>query len=63
MNQVWKVRNYDGKYSDEQLIKAIQDGQLKPNDYITTKELKTWIRIKDSIYQIYLKGDNKNETL
>ena len=57
MNKIWKIRGKEGKFTDEELIRMIQDGELSYDDYITTNEMKTWLRIRDTIYQFYLKGD------
>lgn len=62
-NKLWIVRNNKQRYSDEELISLIKQGKLKANDYIATKEMKHFIQIKDSIYEYYLTGDDKNETL
>lgn len=63
MKKIWKVKN--GKsYSDEDLIKAILNKQVKADDYIISKNISDYIKVKDTIYQFYLNGDTKiNETL
>ena len=58
MNKIWKVRGRDGRYSDEELIRMIQKGELSGDDYISTNEMKTWMKIRDTIYQFYLKRGN-----
>lgn len=63
MNKIWKVRGDNITYTDEELIKMIKDGSLNANDYIATKEMKKWIQIKESIYQYYIEGEIKDETL
>lgn len=60
--KVWKIKDYEGSFTDEDLVKLICDGQVKGDFYITTKEIKKWIKVEDSIYQFYLEGE-KNETL
>ncbi|MBR3227167.1 MAG: DUF4339 domain-containing protein [Erysipelotrichaceae bacterium] len=57
MNKIWKIRGKEGKFTDEELIRMIKEGELSYDDYITTNEMKTWLRIRDTIYQFYLKGD------
>ena len=56
MNKIWKIRGKDGKYTDEELINMIKNGVLCSEDYITNADMKTWIKIKDTIYQFYLGG-------
>lgn len=54
-DKVFKVRGRDGfKYSDEEVILMIKNGDIKPNDYIATNEMGMWIRVSDSIYQFYI---------
>ena len=62
MNKIWSIRGRQGKYSDEELINMIKTHQLSGDDYITNSEMKTWIKIKATIYQFYL-GVNNNETI
>lgn len=62
MNKIWKIRGFEGKFSDEELIKMIKEGRLLASDYISTKEMKNWIKIEDSIYQFYLRRE-KHETI
>lgn len=62
MNKIWKIRGFEGKFSDEELIKMIKEGRLLASDYISTKDMKNWIKIEDSIYQFYLRRE-KHETI
>ena len=55
MNKIWKIRGFEGKFADEELIKMIKEGRLLASDYISTKDMKNWIKIEDSIYQFYLR--------
>ena len=61
MNKIWRIRGYEGKFSDEELIYLIKNHKLTGDDYICNSDMKTWIKIKDTIYQFYLGG--QNETL
>lgn len=58
LNKIWKIKGYEGTFTDEQIITLIQSGKLKGEDYLSSKELKTYIMIKDSIYQYYLKKED-----
>ena len=62
MNKIWRIRGVQEKFSDEELVMLIKQGSLNGDNYITTSEMKTWIKIQDSIYQYYLK-EKTDETL
>ena len=59
MNKIWKIRGLEGKYTDEELITMIKNGELSGNDYISNSDMKTWMKIKDTIYQFYLGGEDE----
>ena len=61
-SKVWRVKGFEGSFSDKELIELIRNGELKPDYAITTREMKKWIRLKDSIYQYYLRSE-ENETI
>lgn len=61
MKKTWKVKD-KGYCSDEDLITFIQNGKVLPDDLIMSEEIKEYIKVKDSVYAFYLKGDN-NETI
>lgn len=56
--KIWKIKGYEGIFTDEELITLIKQGQVKEDFKITTKDIKEWIKVKDSIYQFYLRGEN-----
>ena len=60
--KIWKVKGFQGTFTDEEIITLIKSGELKPEYSLTTKEMKKWIKLKDSIYQYYLE-DKENENL
>ena len=62
MEQIWIIKGRNKKFSDNELVMMIKQGLLNGKDEIATMELKKWIKIEDSIYQFYLKGDN-HETI
>lgn len=62
MEQIWIIKGKNKKFSDNELVMMIKQGLLNGKDEIATMELKKWIKIEDSIYQFYLKGDN-HETI
>ncbi len=56
-NKIWRIKGYEGTFTDEELISLISSGQVKGDFQITTREMKIWTKISDSIYQYYLKED------
>lgn len=61
-NKVWKIKGFEGQFSDEEVVTLIKRGELKPDYSLSTKEMKKWVKLKDSIYQYYLE-DDENATL
>ena len=61
-NKVWRIKGFEGIFSDEELISLIESKQVNKDFSITTREMKTWVKLKDSIYQYYLKED-EDETV
>jgi len=61
--KIWKVRGLKDKFTDEELVQMISNAYLKGDDYISSADMKSWLKIKDSIYQFYLNGGNNNETI
>lgn len=59
---IWTIKGRKEKVSDEVLIKMIKNGELTKDDYIKNRDLNRFVKIDDSIYEFYLKGDN-NENL
>ena len=45
-NKIWKISGIETKYSDEEIVEMIQDGRIKPDDRIATKDMKKWIKVK-----------------
>lgn len=62
-NKIWKISGIETKYSDEEIVEMIQDGRIKPDDRIATKDMKKWIKVKDSIYQFYIKQEVEHENI
>lgn len=63
-NKVWKIKGYEGSFSDEQVISLIKSGRLTGEDCLSSKDIKGFIKIADSIYEYYLnKGEANNETI
>jgi hypothetical protein len=60
-NKIWKIKGYEGTFTDEELIGMISNGQVKKDFAITTKEMKKWVRVGNSIYQFYLKEDGHED--
>lgn len=61
MKKIWRVKNKPS-YTDEELIQAIKEGVVTSDDLLLNDMLEDYIKVNDSIYRFYLKGDN-NETL
>lgn len=57
MNKIWRIRGKEGKFTDEELIKMIKEGQLSHDDYISTDDMKTYMKIEDTIYEFYLRKE------
>lgn len=61
-SKIWKIKGFEGTFTDEQLISLIKRGEVKPDYELSTKDMKEWIMLKDSIYQYYMKEET-NETI
>ncbi len=55
-NKVWKIRGYEGAFTDDELIELIWSGEIKPDFEIKSREMKEWIKLKDSIYEYFMEG-------
>ena len=58
--KIWKIKGFQGTFTDEEVIALIKSKELKPDYSLTSKEMKKWIKLKDSIYQYYLEDENEN---
>ena len=58
-SKIWKIKGFEGKFSDEEIIALIRRGELKPDYCLSTRDMKKWVKLSDSIYQYYLKGDQE----
>ena len=61
-NKIWKIQGFDGVFTDEEIISLIKSGEIKLDYALSTREMKKWVKVKDSIYQYYLEDIN-NETI
>ena len=61
-NKVWKIKGFEGSFSDEEIITLIRRGELKGEYALTSRDMKKWVKLKDSIYQFYMEG-NENEII
>ena len=57
--KIWKVKGKDRNLTDSELIEAIKSGEIKGNDAVSTRDMKIWVNIKDSVYQFYIKEENR----
>ena len=62
MNKIWRIKDKNEKYSDEELITMIKNGSITKDDYIKTDDMKDYIKVEESIYQFYLEGEG-NEVI
>ena len=60
-NKIWKIKGYEGTFTDEELIGLISRGQVKKDFAITTKDMKKWVKVGNSIYQFYIKEDSHED--
>lgn len=61
-NKIWRIKGFEGSFTDEELVELIKSGEVKPDYSLTSRDLKKWIKVKDSIYQFYLE-DHDHENL
>ena len=61
-NKIWKIKSYEDSFTDEEVVEMIKNGQLKGEDALSSRDMKKWVKIEDSIYQFYLE-DKENETI
>ena len=61
-NKMWKIKGFEGQFSDEEVIDLIKKGEIKKDYSLSTREMKKWVKLKDNIYQYYLEDEN-NETV
>ena len=58
-NKIWKIKGFEGTFTDEDLIALIQEGQVKSDYLLKSKDMKKWIALKESIYQYYMEDKKK----
>ena len=61
-NKIWKIKGFEGTFTDDEIISLIKSKQIKADYALSTREMKKWVKVKDSIYQYYLE-DKKDETI
>lgn len=61
-NKIWKIKGYEGVFTDDEIVALISSGEIKGEYSLTSRDMKKWVKVKDSIYQFYLE-DDKNETV
>ncbi|MBW9212452.1 MULTISPECIES: DUF4339 domain-containing protein [Terrabacteria group] len=59
MDKIWYYLNHSAKeklgpYTDEELIKLLNQGIVDVDDYIWMKDFENWLKVEDSIYSIYI---------
>lgn len=58
-SKVWKINGFEGTFTDEEIISLIKRGELKKEYELTTKDMKEWIKLEDSIYSYYIQEEQK----
>lgn len=58
-NKVWKIKGFEGTFTDEDLIALIREGQVKSDYLLKSRDMKKWVALKDSIYQYYMEDKKK----
>ncbi|MBQ1307702.1 MAG: hypothetical protein II004_01885 [Erysipelotrichaceae bacterium] len=58
-NKIWKIKGFEGTFTDEDLITLIREGQVKSDYLLKSKDMKKWIALKESIYQYYMEDKKK----
>lgn len=61
-NKIWKIKGFEGVFTDDEIVALISSGEIKGEYSLTSRDMKKWVKVKDSIYQFYLE-DDKNETV
>ena len=61
-NKIWKIKGFEGAFTDDEIVALISSGEIKGEYSLTSRDMKKWVKVKDSIYQFYLE-DDKNETV
>ena len=57
--KVWKIKGYEGSFTDEQIVTLIRSDKLTGDDALSSKDIKGYIKIKDSIYEYYLNKESE----
>ena len=60
--KIWKIKGFEGVFTDEEIVELIKSGQIKGEYALSSRDMKKWVKVKDSIYQFYLE-DKENETV
>ncbi|MBR2533338.1 MAG: hypothetical protein IKE50_00955 [Erysipelotrichaceae bacterium] len=58
-NKIWKIKGFEGTFTDEDLIALIREGQVRSDYLLKSKDMKKWIALKESIYQYYMEDKKK----
>ena len=58
-NKIWKIKGFEGTFTDEDLIALIREGQVRSDYLLKSKDMKKWIALKESIYQYYMEDKRK----
>jgi len=53
MNKIFRINGVKGRFTEDEIIEMIEENIISEDDYITTPELKQWIKVSNTIYQFY----------
>lgn len=60
----WFFENDKGKegpFTETEFIQMIENNIIGKNNLIWTFDLQNWIKLQDSVYVFYIKGEDLNE--
>lgn len=62
-NKIWKIKDKEELYTDQELIEMIKNGSIDKDTLIATKDMRHHMKVSETIYQFYFKEGNKNEAI
>lgn len=59
MDKIWYYLNHvtkekNGPFTDEELIRLLNQNVVDVDDYIWMAEFENWLKVEDSIYSLYV---------
>ena len=62
-NKIWKIKDKEELYTDQELIEMIKNGSIDKDTLIATRDMRHHMKVSETIYQFYFKEGNKNEAI